>query len=93
MTNSQFVPSTATGLSRLLCLLIAILTISGCASSRMSDSRATLPANLIAPCADIPVLAGSGWDDVGQAYIDLMYLYGECSARHEAVVRAVQAKK
>jgi len=59
----------------------------------MPAERATLPANLTAPCPDIPALGGGGWDDVGQAYIDLMFQYGECKARHAAVVRAVQAKK
>jgi hypothetical protein len=36
----------------------------------------------------VPAFDSDSWDDLAQAYINLTGQYAECSARHDAVVRA-----
>lgn len=51
-------------------------------------ARPTLPANLAQPCAPLAPLQTDSWDALAQAYIGLVLDYGECTARHRAVVDA-----
>ncbi|WP_423787089.1 hypothetical protein [Kerstersia gyiorum] len=50
--------------------------------------RPTLPVNLAQPCQPVPLLENNSWDGLALAHIELAIMYGECAARHAAVVRS-----
>ena len=47
-----------------------------------------LPANLAQPCPAVPQVTSDSWDDFARSYMALAVQYGECAARHQAVVGA-----
>ncbi|MFY4008398.1 hypothetical protein [Achromobacter denitrificans] len=47
-----------------------------------------MPANLAQPCPPVPAVTSDSWDDFARSYMELALLYGECAARHQAVVAA-----
>ncbi|MHC0506415.1 hypothetical protein [Achromobacter aegrifaciens] len=47
-----------------------------------------LPANLALPCPPVPEVISDSWDDFARNYMALALQYGECAARHQAVVDA-----
>lgn len=63
--------------------------MSGCAGYSQPSERPPLPANLVAPCPDIPVFDSDSWDELAEAYIELVFMYGECRARHRVVAGAL----
>lgn len=71
-----------------LCLLTACLTLTGCSTSTPPSVRPELPANLTQPCPDPAELVTDSWDALAIAYVELVTDYGECAARHRAVVKA-----
>jgi len=73
---------------RALCLLAAVLTLSGCSTSMKPAAWPILPANLAQPCPPIAEVTSDSWDDFGRAYIALTMQYGECAARHRATIEA-----
>lgn len=69
-----------------LCLLIAVLILSGCCASTRGYVRPTLPANLSEPCPSISELHTESWDELSKAYIELVFLYAECANKHKGAV-------
>lgn len=47
-----------------------------------------LPANLAQPCPPVPEVTSDSWDDFARSYMALTMQYGECAARHGAMVGA-----
>ena len=47
-----------------------------------------LPANLAQLCPPVPEVTSDSWDDLARSYMALAVQYGECAARHRAVVQA-----
>ncbi|WP_437340695.1 hypothetical protein [Achromobacter deleyi] len=47
-----------------------------------------MPANLAQPCPPVAEVTSDSWDDFARSYMTLAALYGECAARHRAVVGA-----
>ena len=78
--------STLIGLS----IVIASASIMGCASSSMPQSLAVQPppADLAAPCPDLPALADGSSKTVALWIVDTAAQYRDCSARHAGLVRA-----
>ncbi|WP_031274006.1 hypothetical protein [Pelistega indica] len=74
-------------LFKILCLLIVLCLMAGCASSTTSLRRAPLPVNLAQGCPEIQSLSSNSWDALAQSYIQLVRDYTDCAMRHEAVVR------
>lgn len=77
---------------RLAYLLIAALTLSGCATSTLPSTPPTRPppldSALAAPCPAVPKPESPDYD-VWQAWaLDLLRQYAECAARHAKTVQA-----
>ena len=70
-----------------LCLLIALLILTGCANST-PPSRPPIPANLSSPCPAIESFASQSWDDLMQSYMKMVIQYSECANKHDAIVDA-----
>ena len=66
------------------CLLIALLILTGCASST-PPSRPPIPANLASPCPAIDSFTSPSWDELMKSYLKLVIQYSECSDKHAAV--------
>ena len=47
-----------------------------------------LPANLGQPCLPVPEVTSDSWDDLARSYMTLALQYGECAARHRAIIEA-----
>jgi hypothetical protein len=76
---------------RRLCLLIASLTISGCASFTTPSTPPTKPqldSELARPCDPIPKPERADYDDWEDRYIELVGMYAICSGRHRKAVGA-----
>lgn len=71
-----------------LWLLAACLILAGCSTSTPPSVRPELPANLAQPCPDPVELVTESWDALAIAYVKLVTDYGECAARHRAVMEA-----
>ena len=71
-----------------LSLLIAILILTGCASSKMPSQLQIPPldSSLAADCKPLPIPPDGDYDDLTGWMIDVIGLYGECAARHRTVV-------
>ena len=69
-----------------LCLLVAVLTLTGCSASTKPAAWPILPANLGQACPPIPEVTSDSWDDFARSYMALVLQYGECAARHGAIV-------
>lgn len=76
---------------RSLCLMVAVLMISGCGTSKpllTPQTRPLLDTELAKSCEEIGKPEGADYD-VWQAWtIDLLRKYGECAARHLKTVEA-----
>ncbi|WP_430220301.1 Rz1-like lysis system protein LysC [Paenalcaligenes sp. Me131] len=68
-----------------LCLLIAVLILSGCSASTKGYVRPTLPANLSEPCPTIPELDTDSWDVLSKAYIELVFQYLACASKNDVL--------
>jgi hypothetical protein len=79
---------------RLLCLLAAVLMISGCAPSQIQYVPRAMPpldSGLAAPCPPIPDPPQEPADyDAWQAWVQdqVLVLWGVCAARHRETVAA-----
>ncbi|MDH1299530.1 hypothetical protein [Achromobacter sp. GD03932] len=73
---------------RVLCLLAAALTMTGCSTSMKLAAWPTLPANLAQPCRPVPEVTSDSWDDFARSYIAMVVQYGDCAARHRPIVEA-----
>jgi uncharacterized lipoprotein YajG len=69
--------------SQSLCPLIALLILTGCASS-MQPSRPPIPANLASPCPAVDSFTSTSWDDLMKSYLKLVIQYSECAGKHAA---------
>lgn len=49
-----------------------------------------LPADLVQPCADLRVLAGTSGKDITLWAVDTANKYQDCKARHGALVEAIK---
>ncbi len=47
-----------------------------------------LPANPAQSCPLVAPVTSNSWDDLARTYIEQAFQYGECAARHDAVVEA-----
>lgn len=62
--------------------IAAALALTACASA---PTRLPPPANLLAPCADIPDARPTDLGELLEADVELIGLYADCAARHEAL--------
>lgn len=71
-----------------LSLLIAVLILTGCASSKMPSQPPIPPldSSLAADCKLLPEPPEGDYDDLTGWMVDVIGLYGECAARHKSVV-------
>ena len=78
-----------------LCIVTASASMMGCASSSMPQSLAVQPppADLAAPCPDLPALADGSAKTVALWIVDTAAMYRDCSARHAGLVRAWTGQK
>lgn len=63
--------------------------MSGCTGYSQLSERPPLPANLTLPCPEVPMFDSDSWDDLAVAYIELVFMYGECRARHRVAVEVL----
>ncbi|MCZ4065664.1 hypothetical protein NB636_02095 [Oxalobacter aliiformigenes] len=72
----------------ILSLLIAVLMLTGCASSRMPSQPQIPPldSSLAAECKALPEPPDGDYDELTGWMLDVIGLYGECAARHRAIV-------
>ena len=71
-----------------LCLLSAVLILTGCASSPMPSQPPIPPldTSLAADCKALPTPPDGDYDELTGWMVDVVGLYGECAARHRATV-------
>ena len=71
-----------------LSLLIAVLILTACASSRMPSQPPIPPldSSLAADCKALPEPPKGDYDDLTDWMVDVVGMYGECAARHKSVV-------
>lgn len=87
-SRRQSGPSWRAGRAAILCLLGAVLTLSGCVTSMPPSLD---QANLLRPCpAPAALPPRADYDDVEQALVRLAGLYHECRARHARLGAAVR---
>lgn len=72
-----------------LCLLSAVLMLTGCASSPMPSQPPIPPldSSLAADCKALPEPPDGDYDELTGWMVDVIGLYGECAARHRATVK------
>lgn len=72
-----------------LCLLSAVLMLTGCASSPMPSQPPIPPldSSLAADCKALPTPPDGDYDELTGWMVDVIGLYGECAARHRATVK------
>lgn len=72
-----------------LCLLSAVLILTGCASSKMPSQPPIPPldSSLAADCKPLPEPPDGDYDDLTGWMVDVIGLYGECEVRHRATVK------
>lgn len=75
-----------------LSLLIAVLMLTGCASSRMPSQPQIPPldSSLAKDCPALPAPPDGDYDELTGWMVDVIGMYGECAARHKAVVKLWQ---
>ena len=76
-----------------LCLLSAVLILTGCASSPKLSIQPTVPpldTSLAADCKALPAPPDGDYDELTGWMVDVIGLYGECAARHKAIVELWQ---
>ena len=72
-----------------LCLLSAVLILTGCVSSKMLSIQPTIPpldSSLAADCPPLSEPPDGDYDELISWMVDVIGLYGECAARHKAIV-------
>ena len=72
-----------------LCLLSAVLILTGCASSPKPSIQPTvlpLDSSLAADCKALPTPPAGDYDELTGWMVDVIGMYGECAARHRATV-------
>ena len=79
--------------ARLLCalLLAPVLMTMGCATSTppsVAYQPPAPPADLAAPCADLPLISDGQAQTVALWIVDTVEQYHDCKARHAGMVRA-----
>ena len=79
--------------ARLLCaLLLAPVLMMGCATKSTPQSIPykvpAPPADLAAPCADLPLIEQGDAQTVALWIVDTVERYHDCKARHAGMVRA-----
>ena len=79
--------------AKLLCaLLLAPALMMGCASKSISPSVVyrvpAPPADLSAPCADLPLISDGQAQTVAAWIVDAVESYKDCQARQAGLVRA-----
>ena len=75
----------------ILPLLIAVLILTGCASSNQPLMQPTVPpldSSLAADCPQLSELPEGDYDELTAWVVDVIGMYGECAARHRATVKA-----
>ncbi len=65
-------------------LTAAALALTACGSA---PTRSPPPANLLAPCADIPDTRPTDLGELLEADVELIGLYADCAARHSALAQ------
>ncbi|WP_442418884.1 Rz1-like lysis system protein LysC [Paenalcaligenes hominis] len=88
MQSPKLLPSTKKWWCNPLCLIPVVLMMSGCVGYSQPSERPPLPASLVAPCPEVPIFDSDSWDDLAVAYIELVFMYGECRARHGSVAES-----
>ncbi len=63
-------------------LTAAALALAACG---YAPTRSAPPANLLAPCAEIPDTRPADLGDLLEADVELIGLYADCAARHGAL--------
>lgn len=82
---------------RLALPALLIMNLSGCTTPPAEPVAIRLPTALIAPCEPLPALQVEPGQDLRPAILsnraDSERVHAECSARHRAVVQAVNPAK
>ena len=76
---------------RNLCLLVAFLMLTACATSTPQSkppTKASLDSALAAPCPDVAFPAAADFDAWQEWAIGLLHQYATCAARHAKTVQA-----
>ena len=73
----------------ILSLLIAVLMLTGCASSKMQyvQQMPPLDSSLAADCKPLPEPPDGDYDELTGWMMDVIGMYGECAGRHRAIVK------
>ena len=74
---------------QILFLWIAVLILSGCASSKMPSQPQIPPldSSLSADCQPLPEPPEEGYDELTGWMLDVIGMYGDCAARHKQTVK------
>ena len=74
---------------QILFLWIAVLILSGCASSKTPCVQQIPPldSSLAADCSQLPEPPNGDYDELTGWMMDVIGRYGDCAARHSAIVR------
>lgn len=78
---------------KLITLLAALLVLTGCATSMPKVPDYQFPANLTAPCEELPHLRAGSLGDLYKYTIEIATLYNQCAVRHDALSEAVKKVK
>ena len=80
----------------ILCLILAVSVLTGCASSKPQLIQPTIPSldsALSAPCPPVSEPVDDSVDSLIDSYLDLVGKYSDCSRRHDATVEAWEKLK
>ena len=74
---------------QILSLLIAVLMVTGCASSGMPSQPPIPPldSSLAADCSLLPEPPEGSYDKLTGWMVEVVGMYGDCAARHRATVK------
>ena len=77
----------------ILSLLIAVLILTGCASSRMplQPQIPPLDTSLAADCKALPEPPDGDYDELTGWMVDVIGMYGECAGRHRVTVKVLES--
>jgi uncharacterized lipoprotein YmbA len=62
----------------------------GCASTHPTVPTYQVPANLTAPCEELPRMRGDTLGDLYKYTVEVVTLYNQCAMRHDALSQAVK---
>lgn len=60
--------------------------MSGCAGYSQRLNRPPVPVNLVELCPDVPVFDSNSWDELAEAYVELVFMYMACGIKYKTVV-------